>query len=294
MCPECSRDFGAPSAKPRRSTTAASSSARVCACSGAQKYMRRCGSSGRSPRPSAPLPNSIRSAIAMSANSPSRKCIATTTRCARNAANSIMPSANRRPISTATMRSLPARASRSAFRQSLKLLRAGAHVIVTTRFPVDAVERYSKEPDFGAFRERLEIHGLDLRHTPSVELFTQFLLERLPRLDYLLNNACQTVRRPAGFFEHLLARESAPLAALPDAWRGPLASHGELRRRIEGSQKIAPRHPGRGRGVCTARDCCTARRCRSGAISMRTIRAATRCFPPAATMRICSRSTCAR
>ncbi|MEO7206270.1 MAG: SDR family oxidoreductase [Steroidobacteraceae bacterium] len=126
------------------------------------------------------------------------------------------------------------------FQASLKLLRAGAHVIVTTRFPVDAIQRYSKEPDFGAFRERLEIHGIDLRHTPSVELFTQFLLERLPRLDYLLNNACQTVRRPAGFFEHLLAREGAPLAALPDAWRGPLASHGELRRRIEGSREFNP------------------------------------------------------
>jgi NAD(P)-dependent dehydrogenase (short-subunit alcohol dehydrogenase family) len=126
------------------------------------------------------------------------------------------------------------------FQASLKLLRAGAHVIVTTRFPVDAIDRYSKEPDFGAFRERLEIHGLDLRHTPSVELFAQFLLERLPRLDYLLNNACQTVRRPAGFFEHLLARESGPLAALPDAWRGPLIRHDELRRRIEGSQAPTP------------------------------------------------------
>jgi NAD(P)-dependent dehydrogenase (short-subunit alcohol dehydrogenase family) len=122
------------------------------------------------------------------------------------------------------------------FQAALKLLRAGAQVIVTTRFPVDATERYSQQPDFGDFRERLEIHGLDLRHTPSVELFTHFLLERLPRLDYVLNNACQTVRRPAGFFEHLLARENAPLAALPEAWRGPLASHSELRRRIEGSQ----------------------------------------------------------
>jgi NAD(P)-dependent dehydrogenase (short-subunit alcohol dehydrogenase family) len=126
------------------------------------------------------------------------------------------------------------------FQASLKLLRAGAKVIVTTRFPVDAAERYSKEPDFAGFCARLEIHGLDLRHTPSVELFTQFLLERLPRLDYLLNNACQTVRRPAGFFAHLLAREAAPLAALPDGWRGPLASHAELRRRIEGSQAPTP------------------------------------------------------
>jgi len=121
------------------------------------------------------------------------------------------------------------------FQASLKLLRAGAHVIVTTRFPVDAIDRYSKEPDFAQFQERLQIHGLDLRHTPSVELFTQFLLERLPRLDYILNNACQTVRRPAGFFQHLLARESEPLAALPDSWRRPLASHDELRRRIDGA-----------------------------------------------------------
>jgi len=122
------------------------------------------------------------------------------------------------------------------FQTSLKILRAGAYVVVTTRFPVDAADRYSKEPDFPVFRERLQIHGLDLRHTPSVEIFTRFLVERLPRLDYILNNACQTVRRPAGFFQHLLAGESESLAALPAAWRGPLASHDELRRTMERSQ----------------------------------------------------------
>jgi NAD(P)-dependent dehydrogenase (short-subunit alcohol dehydrogenase family) len=122
------------------------------------------------------------------------------------------------------------------FQASLKLLRAGAHVIVTTRFPVDAVDRYSKELDYPAFRERLQIHGLDLRHTPSVEIFTQFLLERLPRLDYILNNACQTVRRTAGFFQHLLGKESESLGKLPEDWRAPLAAHGELRRSIEGSR----------------------------------------------------------
>lgn len=125
------------------------------------------------------------------------------------------------------------------FQASLKLLRAGAHVVVTTRFPIDAADRYSKEPDFAAFRDRLQIHGLDLRHTPSVELFTRFLLERLPRLDYILNNACQTVRRPAGFFQHLLAREAEAVTLLPQALRGPLASHDELRRAIEESQPNA-------------------------------------------------------
>jgi NAD(P)-dependent dehydrogenase (short-subunit alcohol dehydrogenase family) len=121
------------------------------------------------------------------------------------------------------------------YQASLKLLRAGAHVIATTRFPVDAAERYSQEPDFKAFRERLQIHGIDLRHTPSVEIFAKFLVERLPRLDHILNNACQTVRRPAGFFKHLLAGEAGPIGALPDAWRGTLADHDELRHRLLGS-----------------------------------------------------------
>jgi NAD(P)-dependent dehydrogenase (short-subunit alcohol dehydrogenase family) len=122
------------------------------------------------------------------------------------------------------------------FQAALKLLRAGAHVIVTTRFPIDAADRYSQEPDFPAFRERLQIHGIDLRHTPSVELFARFLVDRLPRLDYILNNACQTVRRPAGFFQHLLAGETESIRSLPEARRGTLADHDELRRTLQGSQ----------------------------------------------------------
>jgi NAD(P)-dependent dehydrogenase (short-subunit alcohol dehydrogenase family) len=114
------------------------------------------------------------------------------------------------------------------YQASLKLLRAGAHVMAVTRFPVDAADRYSQEPDFAEFCKRLEIHGLDLRHTPSVEVFSRCLLERLPRLDHIINNACQTVRRPAGFFKHLLAREAAPIDALPALVRNTLAAHHEL------------------------------------------------------------------
>lgn len=114
------------------------------------------------------------------------------------------------------------------FQASLKLLRAGAHVVATTRFPVDAAERYAQEPDYAAFRDRLQIHGIDLRHTPSVELFARWLGEQLPRLDYIVNNACQTVRRPAGFFRHLLAREAEGAVALPAAMHGPLAQHAAL------------------------------------------------------------------
>ncbi len=119
------------------------------------------------------------------------------------------------------------------FQAALKLLRAGAHVIVTTRFPVDAAARYAREPDHAQFRERLQIHGLDLRHAPSVELFARFLGERLPRLDYILNNACQTVRRPAGFYQHLLAAEAQSPEELPEILRGPLAGHRELLRTLQ-------------------------------------------------------------
>ena len=62
------------------------------------------------------------------------------------------------------------------------------------------------------------------------------MLERLPRLDHILNNACQTVRRPAGFFQHLLARESESIGTLPESWRAALANNEQLRQGIEGSR----------------------------------------------------------
>ena len=95
------------------------------------------------------------------------------------------------------------------YQAGIKLLRAGAHLIVTTRFPRDSAERYAREPDFADWADRLEIHGLDLRHTPSVEAFCHHLLTTHDRLDYILNNACQTVRRPPDFYRHMLEAELA-------------------------------------------------------------------------------------
>lgn len=118
------------------------------------------------------------------------------------------------------------------YQAALKLLRAGAKVIVVTRFPHDAALRYAREPDYAAFSSRLQIHGLDLRHSPSVELFARFLVSTEPRLDALVNNACQTVRRPAGFFAHMLELERTPVAELPAAAQGPLQAHDALRRQL--------------------------------------------------------------
>src|SRR3546814_9325094 len=49
-------------------------------------------------------------------------------------------------------------------------------LIVTTRFPRDSAARYAAETDFGEWGHRLEVFGLDLRHTPSVEAFCAQLL----------------------------------------------------------------------------------------------------------------------
>jgi NAD(P)-dependent dehydrogenase (short-subunit alcohol dehydrogenase family) len=93
------------------------------------------------------------------------------------------------------------------YQAGLKLLRSGARLIVTTRFPRDSATRYAAEPDFADWRDRLEIFGLDLRHTPSVEAFCHELIETHDRLDYIINNACQTVRRPPEFYAHMMQRE---------------------------------------------------------------------------------------
>jgi NAD(P)-dependent dehydrogenase (short-subunit alcohol dehydrogenase family) len=103
------------------------------------------------------------------------------------------------------------------YQAGLKLLRAGAQLIVTTRFPRDSAQRYAQEPDFGEWRERLEIFGLDLRHTPSVEAFCRQLLSTRERLDFIINNACQTVRRPPAFYQHMMDGERRALPAAAQA-----------------------------------------------------------------------------
>src|SRR5258706_9873153 len=97
------------------------------------------------------------------------------------------------------------------YQAGLKLLRCGAHVIVTTRFPRDSAKRYSQEPDFAEWGDRLEIFGLDLRHTPSVEAFCRQLLESRGRLDFIVNNACQTLRGPPEVDTHMMEGEKAAL-----------------------------------------------------------------------------------
>jgi NAD(P)-dependent dehydrogenase (short-subunit alcohol dehydrogenase family) len=115
------------------------------------------------------------------------------------------------------------------YQAGIKLLRAGAHLIVSTRFPRDSARRYAAEPDLKDWGHRLEIFGLDLRHTPSVEAFCRHLLATHSRLDFIINNACQTVRRPPDFYAHMMAGETASLNTMPEAARKLLGAYEGLR-----------------------------------------------------------------
>jgi NAD(P)-dependent dehydrogenase (short-subunit alcohol dehydrogenase family) len=98
---------------------------------------------------------------------------------------------------------------------ALRLLRDGAHLTITTRFPADAVRRFTSMPDSGQWIHRLRIVGIDLRDPAQVTALADDVAGQGP-LDILINNAAQTVRRSPGAYAPLAAAESAPL---PD---GPL------------------------------------------------------------------------
>jgi len=100
------------------------------------------------------------------------------------------------------------------YQAGVKLLRCGVDLIVATRFARDAAARYAAEPDFAEWGGRLQIFGLDLRHTPSVEAFCHHIVSTRDRLDFIINNACQTVRRPPDFYRHMMERESAAIETL--------------------------------------------------------------------------------
>lgn len=92
---------------------------------------------------------------------------------------------------------------------ALKLLRApnGGEVIITTRFPNDAAARYSLEEDYDQWQHKLVIVGLDFRDVSSVERFGRWVVSTFDRLDILINNAAQTIRRPPAYYEHLMKNE---------------------------------------------------------------------------------------
>ena len=183
------------------------------------------------------------------------------------------------------------------YQAGLKLLRAGAHLIVTTRFARDSAARYSQEPDFEQWGHRLEVFGLDLRHTPSVEAFCRELSAKYQRLDFIINNACQTVRRPPEFYAHMMEAETAALRDTPEHVRKLLGSYEGLRShdllpeasamqvaiKQAAVNRVCPRWPASPTPPNFRRCRCWPRNCWGRST----------CSPKAGWTRTCSRSTCA-
>lgn len=101
---------------------------------------------------------------------------------------------------------------------ALMLLRDGADLTITTRFPKDAARRFARQPDADEWLHRLSIVGIDLRDPAQVTALADSVAAQGP-LDILINNAAQTVRRTAGAYSSLADAERAPLtgpaAAVP-------------------------------------------------------------------------------
>jgi NAD(P)-dependent dehydrogenase (short-subunit alcohol dehydrogenase family) len=93
---------------------------------------------------------------------------------------------------------------------ALRLLRDGAHTTITTRFPRDAVRRFSSLPDAAEWLHRLRVVGIDLRDPAQVVALADSVAAHGP-LDILINNAAQTVRRSPGSYSLLEVAESQPL-----------------------------------------------------------------------------------
>ncbi|KOU87799.1 short-chain dehydrogenase [Streptomyces sp. XY58] len=110
------------------------------------------------------------------------------------------------------------------FQLALMLLRDGAELTVTSRFPQDTVRRFAAVPGAADWWHRLRIAALDLRDPRQVLAFTDHMLAQGLPLDILINNAAQTLRRSPQAYAALSAAESLPAPAsltAPRIWTAP-------------------------------------------------------------------------
>lgn len=109
----------------------------------------------------------------------------------------------------------------------LRLLRDGANVIGITRFPYDAIRRYTEEPDYEDFKERLFIYGFDLRRVDLIGELANFLYEHFKSIDIIINNAAQTIKKSRKYYEELTEIEAKAKVLL----------HGEVLKCLASSQE---------------------------------------------------------
>eukprot|EP01133_Synstelium_polycarpum_P012842 gene12842-15077_t len=101
------------------------------------------------------------------------------------------------------------------FQVVLKLLRAGATCIVTTRFSKEATFRFTNEDDFSVWKDRLILYSLDLCDLGAVELFTSYIMANFKYLSIIIHNAAQTIKRPREFYQTATDMQRKPIEAYP-------------------------------------------------------------------------------
>ncbi|KAF9871878.1 hypothetical protein CkaCkLH20_10510 [Colletotrichum karsti] len=97
------------------------------------------------------------------------------------------------------------------FHTALRLLRCGAFVIASSRYPEDALSRYQTESDYASWAPRLKIVGADFRAAKDafalVEATKATLQQENRKLDILINNAAQTLTDPVEKEQMAVKRE---------------------------------------------------------------------------------------
>lgn len=92
------------------------------------------------------------------------------------------------------------------FETAIRLLRNGCTVVITSRFIDDCLERYKTDPGFSGFSDRLFIYQLNMLDGGNIKKFVQYIFDNFAHVDYLINNAAQTIKRPIEFFNHLIKK----------------------------------------------------------------------------------------
>ena len=98
------------------------------------------------------------------------------------------------------------------FEIAKKLLSFGCKVIVTTRFPKDALLKFKEDENYNEWKNNLIIYPIDFRFIKSTITFVNYVLNTFPHLDILINNAAQTIRRPTSYYKYLLSIETQKFA----------------------------------------------------------------------------------
>ncbi len=90
---------------------------------------------------------------------------------------------------------------------ALKVLRANANLVLTTRFPASALAQLQQEEDYDTWKDNLLIYGLDLRNLKEVEHFITYYKSNHSTLDILINNAAQTIKYTDQYYTPLIRKE---------------------------------------------------------------------------------------